>query len=55
MEWLINNWYVIIAIIAGLAVIIAGIIAFFKLPLATQKEHIKQWLLWAVSAADRSF
>ena len=55
MEWLINNWYVIIAIIAGLAVIIAGIIAFFKLPLATQKEHIKQWLLWAVSAAERSF
>ena len=55
MEWLINNWYVIIAIIAGLAVIIAGIIAFFKLPLATQKKHIKQWLLWAVSAAERSF
>ena len=54
MEWLINNWYVIIAIIAGLAVIIAGIIAFFKLPLTTQKEHIKQWLLWAVSAAERS-
>ena len=55
MEWLINNWYVIVAIIAGLAVIVAGIIAFFKLPLATQKEHIKQWLLWAVSAAERSF
>ena len=54
MEWLINNWYVIIAIVAGLAVIVAGIIAFFKLPLATQKEHIKQWLLWAVSAAERS-
>lgn len=54
MEWLIDNWYIIIAIIAGLAVIVAGIIAFFKLPLATQKEHIKQWLLWAVSAAERS-
>ena len=54
MEWLINNWYVIVAIIAGLAVIVAGIIAFLKLPLAAQKEHIKQWLLWAVSAAERN-
>ena len=55
MEWLINNWYVIIAIVAGLAVIVAGIIAFFKLPLAAQKEHIKQWLLWAVSVAEKNF
>lgn len=55
MEWLIDNWYIIIAIIAGLAVIVAGIIAFFKLPLATQKEHIKQWLLWAVSLAEQKF
>ena len=54
MEWLINNWYVIAAIVAGLAVIVAGIIAFLKLPLATQKEHIKQWLLWAVSAAEKN-
>ena len=55
MEWLMNNWYVLIAIVAGIVVIIAGIITFLKLPLATQKEHIKQWLLWAVSAAERSF
>ena len=54
MEWLINNWYVIIAIIAGFVIIIAGIIAFLKLPFVTQKEHIKQWLLWAVSAAEKS-
>ena len=54
MEWFMDNWYIIVAILAGIATLIGAVIAFFKLPVAAQKERIKQWLLWAVSAAERS-
>ena len=47
MEWFMDNWYIIVAILAG--------IAFFKLPVAAPKERIKQWLLWAVSLAEQKF
>ena len=55
MEWLIENWYVLIAAAAGLAVVAAGVIAFFKLPPALQKKNILNWLLGAVTIAEAKF
>ena len=55
MEWFMDNWYIIVAILAGIATLIGAVIAFFKLPVAAQKERIKQWLLWAVSLAEQKF
>lgn len=55
MEWFMENWYVIVAILAGIAALVGAVIAFFKLPVAAQKERIKQWLLWAVSLAEQKF
>lgn len=55
MEWFIENWYVIVAILAGIATLVGAVIAFFKLPVAAQKERIRQWLLWAVSLAEQKF
>lgn len=55
MEWLIENWYILIAAAAGLAVVVAGVIAFFKLPPALQKKNILNWLLGAVTLAEAKF
>lgn len=55
MEWLIENWYVLIAAAAGLAVVVTGVIAFFKLPPAAQKKNILNWLLGAVTLAEAKF
>lgn len=55
MEWFMENWYVIVAILAGIAALVGAVIAFFKLPVAAQKDRIRQWLLWAVSLAEQKF
>ena len=52
MEWLINNWYLIVA--AG-AVIVAAVFAvrkFLGLPTDQQIENLKEWLKWAVTEAE---
>lgn len=43
MEWLINNWYVIV---------FAIIVAFGIYTIITDKEKVKEWLKWAVSMAE---
>ena len=55
MEWFIENWYVIVAILAGIAAFVGAVIAFFKLPVAAQRDRIRQWLLWGVSLAEQKF
>lgn len=55
MEWFMDNWYIIVAILAGIAALVGAVIAFFKLPVAAQKDRIRQWLLWAVSLAEQKF
>lgn len=55
MEWLIENWYLLIAAAAGIAVLITGVIAFIKLPPAVQKKNILNWLLGAVTLAEAKF
>lgn len=53
MEWLINNWYLIVA--AG-AVIVAAVFAvrkFLGLPTDQQIENLKEWLKWAVTEAEK--
>ena len=55
MEFLANNWYIIIACAAGAAVLVYLIIKFFKLPRSSQIEKVKEWLLFAVTLAEREF
>lgn len=53
MNFLIDNWYIILA---ALAVLGAGGIAayrYFKLPSEEQLEKVRQWLLKAVTEAER--
>ena len=53
MEFLANNWYIIVLAAAAVAVIIYLIIKFFKLPRESQIKKIKEWLLFAVTEAER--
>lgn len=48
MEFLVNNWYIIVAMLA--VVVLAAVLAyrFFKEPIKVQ-----EWLLWAVTKAEK--
>lgn len=55
MNWFIENWSIIVGAIAVVAVLAGAVVGFFKLPVAMQKEKIKEWLLYAVTEAERIF
>ena len=55
MDFLIQNWYLIVAVIAVLAAIGFSIYKFAGLPTAEQKEKIMAWLLYAVTKAEAEF
>lgn len=53
MEFIANNWYIILAAVAAVAVIAYLIYKFFKLPRPAQIAKIKEWLLFAVTEAEK--
>lgn len=55
MEFIINNWYIILAAIAMGAV--GGVLAykFFNQPPSKQVAKVKEWLLLAVLEAEKQF
>lgn len=53
MEFIVNNWYLIVGAAAAVAVLIYLVMKFFKLPRATQLNKVKEWLLFAVTEAER--
>ena len=52
-ELITTYWWLFIAIFAAGCVIGNYIINFFKLPSSNQVAKIKEWLLWAVAAAEK--
>lgn len=48
-----NNWYVIVGLIAVAVVIVATIINWIKLPSDAKIEDVKQWLKYAVTEAEK--
>lgn len=52
MEFLINYWYVIVAVLAILAVIGVSVYKFAGLPTKEQIAKVKEWLLYAVTVAE---
>lgn len=53
MEWIVSNWYLIIAAVALIGGIGLAIKKFTSMPTAQQIENIKQWLLYAVVEAEK--
>lgn len=53
MDWFVENWTTIGTIIFSIIALIFIVIAFFKMPVAMQRDKIKEWLLWAVTECER--
>lgn len=53
MNWIIENWFLIVALAACGVVIGVTIYMFIGLPTNKQKEKVKEWLIWACIEAER--
>lgn len=53
MEWLLNNWYVVLGLVAVLVGIGFAVYKFAGLPTQDQILKIKKWMLYAVTLAER--
>lgn len=53
MEFLVSNWMLIVALIAAVAVGGYAVYAFVKRPTTEQISKVKEWLLYAVTAAEK--
>lgn len=53
MKFIAEYWYLILIAIVAVAVIVYMIIKFFKLPRSSQISKVKEWLLFAVTQAEK--
>jgi len=53
MEFIINNWYIILALVAILTAVGAAMYRYFHLPSEAQLAKVREWLLWAVTEAEK--
>ena len=53
MNWLINNWTLIVAAAACIAAVVTGVVKFKNLSREQQIENLKEWLKWAVTEAEK--
>ena len=54
MQFLIDNWVSLLLCILSIAVLIVSVLNFMKLPKNQQLEKVKQWLLIAVTEAEKA-
>lgn len=54
MNFLIENWQLIIVAIAVIAVAIYLVYVFIKMPHSAQLAKLQEWLLWAVAEAEKA-
>ena len=53
MEFIINNWHIILALVAVLAAAGIAVYRYFNLPSEAQLAKVREWLLWAVTEAEK--
>lgn len=54
LDWLIENWFLLVALIACIATVICIVIRFLGLPTKEQNDKVKEWLVWACIEAEKS-
>ena len=54
MQFLIDNWVSLLLCVLSIAVLIVLVLNFIKLPKNQQLEKVKQWLLIAVTEAEKA-
>lgn len=55
MEWLVDNWYLVVATIAIIVVSVIAVITYFQLPRSEKIKKVQEWLLYAVEKAEEEF
>lgn len=53
MEFILENWPIIVAVIAVVAVAAVAVARFVGLPTESQLAKVREWLLWAVTEAEK--
>ena len=53
MTFLIDNWYIIVAVVAVLVTLVVLAIKFFKGDLGKQLDKVREWLIYAVTLAEK--
>ena len=53
MEIIVNNWFIILALAAVLGMGTWYIYRYFNLPSEAQLAKVREWLLWAVTEAEK--
>lgn len=53
MEFILENWPIIVAVIAVVAVAVVAVARFVGLPTEAQLSKVREWLLWAVTEAEK--
>lgn len=53
MEFIVSYWWLILIIIAAICVVGYFIYAFLKMPTTEQLDKVKEWLLYAVTEAEK--
>lgn len=53
MEFIIENWYIIVATATVIAMLGFAIYLFVNKPTSEQLTQVREWLLWAVTEAER--
>ena len=53
MDWLINNWYLIVAAGAVIGAAVFAVRKFLGLPTDQQIRNFQEWLKWAVAEAEK--
>lgn len=52
MEFIMENWYIMVAAVCVLACIGAAVYRTLRKPRAEQLEMVRKWLLWAVTETE---
>ena len=52
MMFLMENWYLVVALMAVAGMVGVCIGRFLKMPTSEQRARVKEWLLWAVTQAE---
>ena len=50
--FLMENWYLVVALMAVAGMVGVCIGRFLKMPTSEQRERVKEWMLWAVTQAE---
>ena len=53
MKFIAENWYILVLAAAAVAVVLYLLVKFFKLPRESQIAKLKEWLLYAVTEAEK--